>query len=144
LNKNVYRIYSDDGEDIIKIINELGEFIISRNVIFLHSDKGLTSVKNKFIKQKKSVSIEKITDEYSNFIPDQAKSWIINDKSDKILDHVFENKEEFENKVLNHLISSLEDLLSEVKDLKKGREGGLNSGTGEITESSGSVESVND
>jgi hypothetical protein len=142
LSKNVYRIYSDNDNDIIKIINDLGEFIISRSVIFLHSEKGLTSVRNRFAKQNIIVSIEKITDERNNFIPEQVKSWIINDKSAKVLDHVYENREEFENKVLNHFISSLEDLLSEVKDLKRGREGDLENGTGEVAESSGTLEST--
>lgn len=142
MSKNVYRIYSDNDKDIIKIINDLGEFIISRSVIFLHSEKGLTSVRNKFTKQNINVSIEKITDEYNNFIPEQVKSWIINDKATKILDHVYENKEEFENKVLNYFINSLEELLSEIKDLKRGREGDLENGTGEIAEGSGSLESA--
>lgn len=143
MSKNIYKIYSNDGKDIIKIINDLGEFIISRNVIFLHSDKGILSVRNKFIKQNIDVLVEKITEEYGSFIPEQVKAWFINDKSEKILSYVSENKEEFENKVLNYFINSLEDLLSEVRDLKNSKGGESEDGTRETTESSWTLETGN-
>jgi len=115
---NIYKIVAKDNKDITWLVGSICDFVVDKGVYFVHTNIEISSLRRKFRKELVDVTIHKLSSKDS--CPDAVRVWAINDASKKTLDYVTNNKEEIEKKIINYVIESLTEILSDIEDMKGG------------------------